>query len=440
MPSLLKTMDAERLQLLVLHPAQLRLADTITALLADLRTCTTPEDYYGFQGTLFHELHDVETRRAQVSRVVKRLRRGESIPMDAPALDDLPVDDIADRWRIENDVLERLARQLRTVGDALAWRASGYDRRYVVALSQNPPAGPIAGKAGLPSELGAVVEKWEKNGHFALLHDVTSCLRIGDITEFADDTRVLWEIKASPGRTRTDQVERMKAAIDTVNDNTPLPNGEQLVHVDTPLRTHLSMLADAIRLARERGVATMRVPGGRALLALAPLDAFRLGGDGVEWSRRTDAARTTLLRRAKIAGATHHFIMRTGDRAARSPASAPYGVYPMDPAFCAGLICDLIHVEVTFDPDALATAAEGHGFRSEVLLPPTHGDLLPEDRVLRLSRGHQSLVMHPAFVDQLLAEFLTLDCAAAGVTELFARETSSRSPILLFADQAAVWR
>lgn len=88
-------------------------------------------------------------------------------------------------------MIERVGRQLRSVGDALAWRASGFDRSYITALSQNAPPGPMAGKAGLNARLVAVEARWNDHGRFALLHDLTSCLRIGDLTDFFPNGRRL---------------------------------------------------------------------------------------------------------------------------------------------------------------------------------------------------------------------------------------------------------
>ena len=82
------------------------------------------------------------------------------------------------------------------LGDGIAWRASGYDRRYVIAVSSNASPGPMAGKSGLPqASWGATVEV-RNRGSFGLLHDLTNCLRIGDITEFKPDgSKLLYEIR-----------------------------------------------------------------------------------------------------------------------------------------------------------------------------------------------------------------------------------------------------
>jgi hypothetical protein len=329
---------------------------------------------------------------------------------------------------------------LRAVGDALAWRVMGFDRRRIVALSRNEPSGPIVNKAGLPFELGVVDECWRKRGHFALLHDLTSCLRIGDVTEFAADGHRLLEVKASRGRSRPEQSARMSAAVATINTGAPLPNGEELVDVDVALRTHLDTFSDALELSLARGVAACRVPGGRAVVAYSVLDVIRLGEGADDWIARSNRTRSAVLRRAHMDGATHHFSIRTTDRAARSPVSVPYGVYPLDPSLCAGLICDLLVAEIIFDPAALVDAAGRVGVRAEVLLPSRHGQVPPDGDVVRFHWGDRAMISHAQFIDQVLSEFMDLDAVAAGIRALLARPVAPDSAILVFAGQPQIWR
>ncbi|MFC5911541.1 hypothetical protein [Streptacidiphilus monticola] len=44
------------------------------------------------------------------------------------------------------------------MGDALAWRVYHRDRRLIIVLSGNDPAGPFIAKAGLDRELGRIVD------------------------------------------------------------------------------------------------------------------------------------------------------------------------------------------------------------------------------------------------------------------------------------------
>lgn len=193
-------------------------AKVVETLIEWLRGCETPKDLYEFQRCLFGEASQVDERRAHCARVAKRLRAGKALPEDAP---DPPrrgqVEDPA-AWEFERLVYERLYRQLRAVGDGLAWYALGYNRRAVLALSRNASPGPLVKRAGrggdpttgLAHELGAVQQLWTERGRFALLHDLTNCLRIGDITDFdADGKGWLYEIKANPRRVTKAQTTRM---------------------------------------------------------------------------------------------------------------------------------------------------------------------------------------------------------------------------------------
>ena len=159
-----------------------------------------------------------------------------------------------------------MCRQLRAVGDALAWRVSGYDRRYVIALSSNDSPGPMAGKTGLPHELGAAVEM-RNQGSFGLLHDLTNCLRIGDITEFKPDgSRLLWEIKSSPNAKAGPQRRRMRAGIEAVMNGGELPGrpGNRIVVPTTRCRTHIRTFVSGIAAGVDRGIsARQSQPRGR---------------------------------------------------------------------------------------------------------------------------------------------------------------------------------
>src|SRR5260370_42101253 len=117
------------------------------------RACVTVKDVSDFrQERLAHGL-EAENDRNAFSKAVKRLRRGKPPQPDAPELQSGLDPARPETWRLEHDVCERVARQYRCVGDALAWRVFGFQRRHIIALCQNEPAGVMAGKAGLAAEL-----------------------------------------------------------------------------------------------------------------------------------------------------------------------------------------------------------------------------------------------------------------------------------------------
>jgi hypothetical protein len=123
----------------VTHPRQLKACEVIADLIDRLRSLRSEDrDFYEFQRRLFGVLYEAEERRAEATRNVKRQRRGKQI-------DPAPFGD----WELEQVVMDRIVRQVRTMGDALAWRAFGFDRRIVIALAQNPRPGISFGKEGL---------------------------------------------------------------------------------------------------------------------------------------------------------------------------------------------------------------------------------------------------------------------------------------------------
>jgi hypothetical protein len=138
------------------HPAQRANVRQVAELIERLRASEQPADFYEFQQLLLGLVYQVEERRGQCSRMIKRLRRGRQAPQDAPPALNSGDASVKESWELEAYVYERLARQLRTVGDGLAWRCFGYNRQVIQTLSRNDWAGPMYGKLGLPYELGTI--------------------------------------------------------------------------------------------------------------------------------------------------------------------------------------------------------------------------------------------------------------------------------------------
>lgn len=192
----LRGLDPEVLSQVLLHPLQQANVRQLGALLCGLNSCSSAEDYFEFQRHLFQAMFATANRGAGCKRVVKRLRQARSVPADAPELPAGGDPSSVATWQFEVFIAERIARQLRCVGDGLAWRAFNYDRRVIAALSRNESPGHLKESEGLGYELGRVTDLWRERRHFGLLHDLTNCLRIADVTEFVDDReRLLHEVK-----------------------------------------------------------------------------------------------------------------------------------------------------------------------------------------------------------------------------------------------------
>jgi hypothetical protein len=425
-----------------MHPAQQEMVRTIAQLITWLRACESLEHCYEFQRHLFGYLYKAEERRGECSRVVKRLRRGQSLPADVlppPSGDPTKLE----TWELEAFVFERLARQLRTVGDGFTWTCFGYDRRLILALSRNDSPGPMYGKEGLPYELGAIQELWKTKQHFALHHDLTNCLRIADLTEFtADGGRLFHEIKAKP-HTEKKQTERAQAVVDAINRGGILPSStgdSRLVELQELYVTNLKPLNDLLQLAKQNGCHGMKLPQGRALFAASlPMMAARWKDHRDEGVHHLDSTRQQALKRAGIDKVIHHLKGYSGDTASRSPIMAPWSIYPFSADDCASLICDLLFFDTTVSADALVDSLERAGLTGEILLMPADTKLEGDMPVVRARWRDRALTWHAHGLGQLLYELAEPDTLAHGIREALLMDNPPSEPVMVYKNEAASW-
>ncbi len=440
----MRGLDHEQLAKVTRHPWQLDNITTVERLLKALDACKSPADLYEFQRDLFAAIYTVELRRAGSSKTAKRVQQGKAPQADAP---DLPagVDprDV-DSWDLEVFVAERIARQLRSVGDGLAWKAFEYDRRPIYALSRNEPSGPIVGKAGLKSELGTVEALWNDEQHFALLHDLTTCLRISDVTEFNGNRRIVHEVKTKPGRTVPTQKARAQAAIDAIEEGGPLPGTDEdtrLTVLNTRFRSDSRQIGDVIRLAQERGVQGMRLPEGRMLFASSLFDVLRLHHHNIDAvvdvrQQAWDAA----IRRAHIGSANPHLIGTSSDRAGRSPIAAPLSIFPLSAADRAALICDRATVQLVMSSDVLVSLLEERGLTAEIHPYSAHEHPRIDTEVLQIRRGSQCLGVTRVGLDTLLFEAMRPSTWCDGILEVFNLQKPPGHPALIWSNDTRSWR
>jgi hypothetical protein len=128
----------------------------------------------------------------------------------------------------------------------------------------------MAGKKGLAAELAFLVEWWQEEHQFVLVHDLTSCLSIGDATSFkevgTEYEAYLHEIKSDPNRKpdrRTvQQLRRQRMAEEALRSGGPLPGVHpgRLVQLDALLRPQGGPLVDVDRM--HQSLVATGFPGG----------------------------------------------------------------------------------------------------------------------------------------------------------------------------------
>ncbi len=424
------------------HPAQMANLRTISSLLNFLRNCNGWTDLNDFQKLLFQHVYTAEERRSECTRIVRRLQRGEKLPQNCPEPPLTGNPSEIDSWKIEVFIFERIARQLRTVGDAMAWMCFKYDRKLIVALSYNQSAGPMFGKEGLGYELGRV-EELQQEKRFGLLHDLTNCLRIADLTEFTPSgTPLLREIKKSRGVSGV-QKTRIQDAINAVNTGTFFarnrPNSGPVM-LQEKHKTNLKSLNDLIQLSKVRGTAGMQLPFGRALIASSlPQYVAKWGESPENFVSSMNTTRQAAMKRAKITNDLHTMRATSGDLASRSVSLTPVSIYPFSSEDCASIICDHSIYETIISIDSLVRVFESVNLRAEILLPDEHGTVSENDNVLRISDGNRTMTVHGAGMNQLLFETFDPRSWAMGIKESFEMGDLPGEPTILFFRESRSW-
>jgi len=426
----------------MLHPAQTRIVPVIAELLRRVRKCRTLHDYDQAQRSIFQELYRAETRLGEVQRCVKRLTRGQSLPQAAPALPDGADPSNLRHWELEAIVAKRICKQIRATGDALAWKAAAYDRTFFVALSNNDSPGPMAHKAGLPYEIGAVEELIEQRKHFGLLHDLTNCLRIADVTEFTSDHRkLLHEIKKDPKAKKSAQVQRIIDAVAAVMDGGPLPNtpNSGIVVPRNRCTTHIGRFSTAIAESASTPVVGKAIPGSRVLMVANHRSAVMQGLAPTDLQATYRTVQGRMLDTAgisKLQMSMSLTSLQLNDNYVRT--AIPYGLFPIAADDAALLICDFITVEILFAPEALVHALRRAGVSADLGVQP-HLPLKDDSPLIVTHHGRRGMTMTQQSMVGPLVEHLEINSWAAALADVLLRAQSPRHPVPSFMT-TRVWR
>lgn len=408
----LRSMTDGEIRGAVNHPAQRRLLPVLSDLIRRLRACRSNKDYFDLQTDLLEHRRQHEVWRAECARAEKRVKRLKQPRADAPGMELVggdPTDSAS--WRAQTDVYTRLTHQLRSVGDALAWTVLGFRRDLVVALSRSLPPGPMdPSKSGTDHEVAFVNEQWQRHGRFALMHDLTNCLRIADVTVFCDDAQMLelYELKTAPRRKDPVQVRRIRVAGNAVSRGGALPGDDRTLHllpVPVPYATQLGHLDRAIGLAYERGMQTVAVPGGGRAIEVYHLPAIAHDTEQA-FMTATHSRKREAARRAGVRGDAYVRGVSV-DLAGHDPLVPPWGIYPLSPEACALLIANQTVLATTLSMSVVQEVLQGLGVQAR---------FASDDRgtLLHVSKGGRASGMSAINFYPLLFELADLDTWARG--------------------------
>jgi len=186
--------------------------------------------------------------------------------------------------RQKEGLLKERLTLLRRLGDTIAWYAYGFDRHAILTLytSDRKPAS-ITGRTTLDQErifIDAINNKGDD--YFALMHDLTHCLSIADLTIFYPRGYQVIELKIHRGRKRAirrdDRTKRQETLLKQIHEYEISGESEELVpgflvkrlKIQVPDKYEWKLMERLLKRAMLDGYAVESIEGILAYAAFDP--------------------------------------------------------------------------------------------------------------------------------------------------------------------------
>ncbi len=416
------------------HSLQREAFVRVTRRISDLRSCHVARDLYEFQLALFDDLQWAQAHYARASRALKRLQAGLSV--DAPE---------AANWQLEMWTCHRVERELRSVGDCLAWKLFDCDRRYPTIFSRHPDPGLVFGKAGTDAERRKAEEIVKSEGRFALMNDLTLSFRAGDLTVRRVTGVDIIEVKANQSRSTARQRRLIQSDLDALMGRAPLEFD------GVPLRTPLSAVRVAVIPANSIGPQAIALGDEWILLVQSATRTVPTTVDDY-WLPLQERAKADARLDKPGAIFNGEWSWHAWNSKNSWVAGAPFGIFPLPAVHCAALTCGYLIYQTVIGYGRLARAFEALGYEVTSLLPPTAQALKPEHMVMSVSKRVGDRLIHfnlkTAAFNQVQFELFTPECIAEALDEAFVTTSSATGDgaqgilahgSLAFAHERSVW-
>jgi hypothetical protein len=330
------------------------------------------------------------------------------------------------------------------IGDGLAWKCLGHDRAAITILGRGERVAWLSDGAGWEAEASAL-EHQHRAGHFALLNDLTTCLRHGDITVIEPERRAIYEVKAG-GLAPDDsaQMTRLREAVDFVNTGVTEIDGEEggFIRCTQRYRTHLAQVPSLLRRAQEQGSASATVSPCQ-FVVVHDMRFFRSETDLPKLASADAARDATGWPKSDVILDSSTTIRRMRDRHHSFATLAPISIYP----FPADQVCDLLHgwlnVSTLVNVSLLARSLARHGIAAEAIAPPAS-----EEAFLRVLKRtgpgtgvEGTVAAHQR--EMMMLELMTPVTLRAGIDALVdhvaAGTSDPQRQMVFWADEASTW-
>jgi len=262
------------------------------------------------------------------------------------------------------EAIER-RRLLKLLGTTIAWILLEFDRRYIRHFAVGRGPGFISGKKGLKLEILALKAAFELKNCAAVLHDITNCLHVGDLSVKTPAEILTFELKLRKGKRKLDRRERrQKRKIQIIREfydkgiSTKLIPGKttrQYISKE-PEKHNWKEMSAVIREAIEKGYGNRLVEGCMIYLAFQ--------------NRRTmfDKSIDEAIRLGQKAFKSPYLTFGCHDNHILGlPDITPFTCFDIPFSYKEKLLFEEVGFCVLLDLNSLARIMEESGFPSKVL-------------------------------------------------------------------------
>jgi hypothetical protein len=345
-------------------------------------------------------------------------------------------------------VVRALQALYRALGDALVWREFNYQRPAIAALGAGDPVATLSDGPGLEAELRRL-DELAAQGIFAILNDLTNCLRHGDLTVFlsrGSPRIVVFEEQKASGEPdpQSSQMRRLEKVVKLLNDGAQIEGagGAPLILGVIPVQydTHIDTLAKLIARARSQTYASELVEPELLIEAYDETNPAKLDRAAL-LTRHADTLRSSGFADAGddlicFSASTRRLRDRKPHHTFAEMAPVPLVPLPLDDL--TDLVIGGIDYVVTLHAGLLEQRLALRGINAQVARGGAVGDLF-----MSAERDGHRIDEIPATVrEQVQLELLTIDTLIASI-EWFLGLLAEYGPLpnmsLGYHDEAAVW-
>lgn len=303
-----------------------------------------------------------------------------------------------DSFGIEEAIERR--KLLKLLGTTIAWILLEFDRPYIRNFARGHDSGFISGKKGLGLELLALKTAFEFENSAAILHDITNCLHIGDLSVIGPKGILTLELKLKKKKKMDRREIRQKRRMEIVREFYDKRISTKLIKGKTSVR-HLSKNRDKHNWNELFAVIDEAIRVGYGIRKVEKCLIYCAIRNDISIDKVIRRiARTKPFQDARIVFGCHDNHIDIG-----LPSIMPFTCFEIPVLYKEKLLFREVNFCVMLDLNSLCRIMEENGYNCRISQDSKTGILEVSDKAAESEHGEIGF----GIIDRLLYECLSID-------------------------------